>query len=70
MATVCKVFIHNREDLVSTDGNADGKLAEDIQDYIDLKSLGDSDIDLCVSHCDIDDSRVMTSVTIANTTIP
>ena len=34
MAIKCKVFIHDAKDLSSSDGAADGKLAEDVQDYV------------------------------------
>ena len=34
MAIKCKVMIHKEADLASDDGDADGKLAEDVQDYI------------------------------------
>ena len=34
MAFKCKVMIHSVRDLVSNDGDDDGKLAEDVQDYI------------------------------------
>ena len=34
MAIKCKVFIHDAKNLASSDGEADGKLAEDIQDYV------------------------------------
>ena len=34
MAIKCNVFIHEARNLASDDGDADGKLAEDIQDYI------------------------------------
>ena len=34
MAVKCKVMLHSVGDLVSEDGDDDGKLAEDVQDYI------------------------------------
>mgnify|MGYP003148746485 CR=1 FL=1 len=34
MAIKCKVMVHKEADLVSVDGDADGKLAEDVQDFI------------------------------------
>ena len=34
MAIKCKVFIHDTKNIVSDDGDADGKLAEDVQDYV------------------------------------
>ena len=34
MAIKCKVFLHDAKDLASADGDDDGKLAEDIQDYV------------------------------------
>ena len=35
MAIKVKGFLHTDDKIVSTDGDADGTLAEDIQDYID-----------------------------------
>ena len=35
MAIKVKSFLHNDDKIVSADGDADGTLAEDIQDYID-----------------------------------
>ena len=34
MAIKCKVFIHDVKNLASSDGDSDGKLAEDVQDYV------------------------------------
>tara|TARA_R100000808_G_scaffold24519_1_gene56686 strand:- start:3242 stop:3451 length:210 start_codon:yes stop_codon:yes gene_type:complete len=34
MAIKCKVFLHDAKNLASSDGDDDGKLAEDIQDYV------------------------------------
>ena len=34
MAIKCKVFIHEARNLASSDGDDDGKLAEDVQDYV------------------------------------
>ena len=34
MAIKCKVFLHDAKNLPSQDGDSDGKLAEDIQDYV------------------------------------
>ena len=34
MAIKCKVFIHDTRHLASDDGDSDGKLAEDVQDYV------------------------------------
>ena len=34
MAIKCKVFIHDVKNLASSDGDSDGKLAEDIEDYV------------------------------------
>ena len=34
MAIKCKVLIHDAKDLNSSDGDADGKLAEDVKDYV------------------------------------
>ena len=34
MAIKCKVFIHDTSNLASDDGDDDGKLAEDVQDYV------------------------------------
>ncbi|QDP52040.1 MAG: hypothetical protein Unbinned2514contig1001_30 [Prokaryotic dsDNA virus sp.] len=66
MATThCKIFAHNRGDLVSTDGSADGKLSEDIQDYLDTTDRTDSAINLAISQFEIG-QKVFTSVTVAN----
>ncbi len=35
MAIKVKSFLHNDDKIVSADGDADGTLAEDIQDWID-----------------------------------
>jgi len=35
MAIKVKSFLHNDDKMVSADGDADGTLAEDIQDWID-----------------------------------
>ena len=43
MAIKCKVFIHEARNLVSDDGDADGKLAEDVQDYVSTH-IGTADI--------------------------
>ena len=43
MAIKCKVFIHRAKDLASDDGDADGKLAEDVQDYVSTH-IGTADI--------------------------
>ena len=43
MAIKCKVFIHDAQDLQSSDGDSDGKLAEDIQDYVSA-NIGTADI--------------------------
>ena len=34
MAIKCKVFIHDSKNIVSAYGDADGKLAEDLQDWV------------------------------------
>ena len=43
MAIKCKVFIHEARNLASSDGDADGKLAEDVQDYVSTH-IGTADI--------------------------
>lgn len=43
MAIVAKAFIHADVDVVSASGDADGKLAEDIQDYV-TANIGTADI--------------------------
>ena len=43
MAIKCKVFIHEARNLASDDGDADGKLAEDVQDYVSTH-IGTADI--------------------------
>ena len=43
MAIKCKVFIHDTGNLASDDGDADGKLAEDVQDYVSTH-IGTADI--------------------------
>jgi len=43
MAIVAKSFIHDDVDVVSASGDADGKLAEDIQDYVSA-NIGTADI--------------------------
>ena len=43
MAIVAKTFIHNDVDVSSTSGDADGKLAEDVQDYV-TANIGTADI--------------------------
>ena len=34
MAIKCKVFFHDAKNLLSADGDDDGKLAEDLQDWV------------------------------------
>tara|TARA_R110000824_G_scaffold393348_1_gene592461 strand:- start:64 stop:273 length:210 start_codon:yes stop_codon:yes gene_type:complete len=43
MAIKCKVFIHEARNLASADGDSDGKLAEDVQDYVSTH-IGTADI--------------------------
>ena len=43
MAIKCKVFIHDTSNLASDDGDDDGKLAEDVQDYVSTH-IGTADI--------------------------
>ena len=43
MAIKCKVFIHDTRNLASDDGDDDGKLAEDVQDYVSTH-IGTADI--------------------------
>ena len=43
MAIKCKVFIHEARNLASNDGDSDGKLAEDVQDYVSTH-IGTADI--------------------------
>ena len=43
MAIKCKVFIHEARNLASNDGDADGRLAEDVQDYVSTH-IGTADI--------------------------
>ena len=40
MAIKCKVFIHEARNLASNDGDADGRLAEDVQDYVTANISG------------------------------
>ncbi len=65
MATKVKSMVHNRVDLVSVETDSAGKLAKDIFDFIEAND--DTSIDLTISHAKVDDSRVLTTVTIANT---
>ena len=43
MAIKCKVFIHEARNLASDDGDSDGRLAEDVQDYVSTH-IGTADI--------------------------
>jgi hypothetical protein len=43
MAIQCKVFIHDTNSLKSDAGDADGKLAEDVQDFVSTH-IGTADI--------------------------
>jgi len=68
MAIKCKVFIHDGRNLASSDGDSDGKLAEDIQDYI-TANHGTLDVttQLNVTSTMIEGgSRVMTLVVLDN----
>ena len=69
MAIKCKVFIHDVKNLASNDGDDDGKLAEDIQDYI-TANHGTLDVttQLNVTSTLIENgSHVMTLVVLDNT---
>ena len=43
MAIVSKSFLHNDDKIVGASGDADGNLAEDIQDYVSA-NIGTADI--------------------------
>ena len=43
MAIKCKVFLHRAKDLASDDGDAVGKLAEDVENYV-TEHIGTADI--------------------------
>ena len=68
MAIKSKVFIHDAQDLQSSDGDSDGKLAEDIQDYVTANISGTlADANLNVTSTMIEKGfRVMTLVVCDN----
>ena len=43
MAIVSKSFLHNDDKIVGASGDADGNLAEDIQDYVSA-NIGTADV--------------------------
>ena len=63
MAIKCRVFMHSTKDLVSNDGDDDGKLAEDVQDYVSTH-IGTADIttQLYITSSPIGGGHVMTLV--------
>ena len=63
MAIKCKVFVHEASKLISDDGDADGRLAEDVQDYVSTH-IGTADIttQLNISSTTIEGGKVMTLV--------
>ena len=68
MAIKCKVFLHRAKDLASDDGDAAGKLAEDVENYITAnKGTLDVTTQLNVSSTMIENrSQIMTLVVLDN----
>ena len=68
MAIKCRVFMHSTKDLASNDGDATGKLADDVENYI-TANIGtlDATTSLNVTSSTIGGGHVMTLVVLDNT---
>ena len=67
MAIKCKVFMHSTKDLVSEDGDATGKLAEDVEYYITANIGAIATTSLNVTSTQIGGGHVMTLVVLDDT---
>ena len=67
MAIKCKVFIHDSKNIVSADGDADGKLAEDLQDWV-TANHGTIDVttQLNITMTTLGGNRVLTLIVLDN----